>query len=148
MKRHLLNLVAIGAMAAGMAFAQTTTPAPAAAGKAPAIKAQVRRRLLKALNLTDAQKQQAKAIHQATKTQAQPLALQLKQERQSLNAAVQAGDTAHVQQISAAMGQLQGQVLAIRSAGRVQFLAVLTPEQKAKEAEFRQKVKQVLGSKG
>lgn len=148
MKRHLMKLIAIGAMAAGMALAQTTTPAPAAAGKAPALKVRVQRRLMKILNLTDAQKQQAKAIQQATKQQAQPLAQQLKQERQSLNGAIQAGDKAQIQQISAAMGQLQGQVLAVRSAGRAQFLALLTPDQKAKAAEFRQKVKQVLGAKG
>jgi Spy/CpxP family protein refolding chaperone len=132
-----------------MAVAQTTTTtAPAAAGKALALKAKVRRQLTQALDLTGAQKQQAKAILQATRQQAQPLAQPLKQSRQSLSAAIQAGDTAGIQQISTAMGNLQGQVLAIRPAGKAQLYALLTPEQKAKAMEFQQKVQQVLGVKG
>ena len=148
MKQNLMKLAAIGAMAAGMAFAQTSTP-PAATGRGPAaMKGRVQKRMMKVLNLTDAQKQQAKTIREATKQQAQPVAQQLKQERQSLNAAIQAGDSAKIQQISATVGNLQGQVLAIRSGGRAQFFALLTPDQKAKAADFRQKVKQVLGGKG
>jgi Spy/CpxP family protein refolding chaperone len=148
MKRLLTALAAIGAMAAILAIAQTTTTAPAAAGKALALKAHVQRQLIQALDLTAAQKQQAKAILQATRQQAQPLAQQLKQSRQSLSAAIEAGDTTKIQQISTAMGTLQGQVLAIRSAGKAQFYALLTPDQKTKAVEFQQKVQQVLGVKG
>jgi len=36
-------------------------------------------------------------------------------------------------------------VLAIRAQGRVQLLALLTPDQKTKAVEFLQKVQQVLG---
>ena len=148
MKRTLLKIATIGAIAAGMAFAQTTTPAPAQTQKAMGIKARIQRRLIQALNLTDAQKQQAKQIRQTTKQQAQPLAQQLREQRQALNAAVQAGDTAKIPTLSASVGSLQGQVLAIRATGQAQFIAILTPEQKAKAAEFRQKARQVLGGKG
>jgi hypothetical protein len=46
------------------------------------------------------------------------------------------------------MGSLQGQVLAIRSAGMAQFYALLTPDQKTKAADFQQKAREVLGAKG
>ena len=87
-------------------------------------------------------------ILQATRQQAQPLAQQLKQSRQSLSAAIQAGDTAGIQQISTPMGNLHGQALAIRPAGKAQFYALPTPEEKAEAMEFQQKVQQVLGVKG
>ena len=69
----------------------------------------------------------------------QPLAQQLQQERQSLKAAVQAGDNAQIQQLSTAMGALHGQMLAARSAGMAQFYALLTPDQKAKAAQLEPK---------
>lgn len=149
MNKQLTKLAAIGAMAVSMAFAQTTptTNAPAHTGKAGPFRARVQRRMVKALNLTDAQKQQAKTIMQSTRQQAQPVRQQLKQERQALNAAVQAGDSAKIQQISGQVGTLNGQMLAIRANGRAQFFAMLTPDQKAKAAEFRQKVKQVMGGR-
>jgi Spy/CpxP family protein refolding chaperone len=146
MKISMMKMAAIGAIAAGMALAQTTTTATQpGAGKAAGIRGQIQRRMLKALDLTDTQKQQAKVIMQATKAQAQPLAQQLQQARQTLATAVQAGDEAKIQQTALEVGNLQGHVLAVRSAGRAKFLALLTPDQKAKAAEFQQKVKQVLG---
>jgi len=69
----------------------------------------------------------------------QPLAQQLQQDRQQLKAAVQAGDSAQIQQLTTAMGTLQGQMLGLRSAGRAQFYALLAPEQKAKAAQFEPK---------
>ena len=146
MKRYLVTLTAIGAMAAALAIAQTTstTTAPAA----PVLRAHLQKQLIKALDLTAAQKQQARTILQATRQQVQPLAAQLKQDRQTLSAAIQAGDTAKIPQISTAMGILQGQVLAIRSAGKAQFYALLTPDQKSKAVEFEQKAREVLGAKG
>ena len=152
MKRNLMTIFAVGAFAAGMAFAQTaTTPTaadPSAPAKAASFKARLQRRMMQALNLTADQKSQAKAIRQTTKQQAQPLAQQLKQQRQALTAAVEAGDSSKIQQLSTQVGTLQGQVLAVRSAGMAQFYALLTPDQKAKAADFRQKAQQLLGAKG
>ena len=95
--------------------------------------------MIQALNLTAAQKQQAKSIFQNTRQQVQPLRQQLIQDRQSLKAAIQSNDTAQIQQISTAMGTLRGQVIGVRSAGRAQFYAMLTPDQKAKAAQFAPK---------
>ena len=117
------------------------------AAQAP-LQQKIQARMLKALNLTDAQKTQAKAIRQSTQQQVKPLADQLKTQRQALNAAVQAGDTTRIQQTAIEVGNLQGHVLAVRAAGRAKFLAILTPEQKTQLADFQAKVRQVLGRKG
>jgi len=119
-------------MAASMAIAQT---APAA--QAPARHS--RREMMQALDLTPAQRQQAKSIFQNTHQQVQPLVQQLRQDRQSLATAIRADDTTQIQQLSTAMGTLRGQVIAARSAGRAQFLALLTPDQKAKAAQIAPK---------
>jgi Spy/CpxP family protein refolding chaperone len=146
MKRHLARLTVLGAMAAAMALAQTAPEAPAAkapeapSARAPAAQAPARARsrkeMLQSLDLTVAQKQQARTIFRTTRRTVQPLAQQLQQDRQSLQAAVQAGDTAQIQQLSTAMGTLHGQMLGARSAGMAQFYALLTPDQKAKAAQF------------
>jgi Spy/CpxP family protein refolding chaperone len=145
MTRNWTTLVAIGVLAATFAMAQTVAPS---AAPALTLKAKVQRRLMKSLDLTAAQKTQAKSILQNSKQQVQPLAAQLKQDRQSLTAAIQANDAAKIQQLSAQVGTLQGQVLGIRAGGRAQFFALLTPDQKVKAAEFEQKVKEVVGAKG
>lgn len=103
------------------------------------------KRLVQTLALTDDQKQQAKTIFETARSQAQPLAQQLQADRQALATAIQAGDTAAIQSLSAKMGTLRGQVLAIRSQGMAQFFALLTPDQKTKAEDFLAKVKQVLG---
>jgi len=144
-------------MAGAMALAQTAPEAPAAKGpaapsakapEAPAAqtpaaqapaRAHSRREMLQSLDLTIAQKQQAKTIFRNTRRTVQPLAQQLQQDRQSLQAAVQPGDTAQIQQLSAAMGTLHGQMLGARSVGMAQFYALLTPDQKAKAAQFNPK---------
>ena len=153
--RQLSTLLTIGALAAAMAFGQAPAQRPGAALRQAMqarlqgnMKGQIQGRMLRALNLTDAQKEQAKAIRQATREQAKPLADQLKTQRQALQAAVQAGDTTKIQQVALEVGNLQGHVLAVRAAGQAKFLAILTPEQKAKMADFRAKVKEVTGRKG
>jgi Spy/CpxP family protein refolding chaperone len=147
MKRNLLKIAAVGLLAAGMAFGQTTTATTQGAGKGKAVKALLQRRMMKALNLTDAQKQQAKTIRQSARQTAQPLVQQLQQNRQALRAAVQAGDSVKIQQLSIDSGNLQGHILAIRSDAMAKINALLTPEQKAQETEFRQKAKDLLGKK-
>jgi len=141
MKRRLTMIAAIGALAAGTIFAQAAATPPAA-GKAPGVRALVRKRLMKNLDLTAAQKQQAKAIFQSAKQTAQPLAQQLKQDRESLTVAVQTGDSVKIQQLSQEMGTLRGKVLAIRSTAMSQFWATLTPDQQTKAQQFRDKAKQ------
>jgi Spy/CpxP family protein refolding chaperone len=145
MKRILIGIAAIGVLAAGFAIAQTAA-APQAGAQGKRVGAMVRRRMLKTLNLTDTQKQQAKTIFQSARQAAQPLAQQLKQDRAALTAAVEAGDSAKIQQLSTEIGGLRGNVLAVRSQAISKFYALLTPDQKTKAGEFRQKAQQVLGN--
>src|ERR1035438_9776643 len=146
MKRILIGIAAVGALAAGLAIAQTTAALQAGAARGKGVRAMVQKRMLKALNLTDAQKQQAKTILQSARQTAQPLAQQLKQDRAALTTAVEAGDSAKIQQLSTEMGSLRGNVLGVRSLATAKFYALLTPDQKTKAEEFRQKAQQVLAN--
>jgi Spy/CpxP family protein refolding chaperone len=146
MKQHLMKFATVAAVAAGMAFAQTPAPAPAPQPGQAATharpRAMVRRRLMQALNLTDAQKQQAKAIFQQARQDSASIREQLKQNREALAAAVQANDSAKIQQLSNQMGTLQGQALSIRSQSMAKFYSTLTPDQQAKANQLRQKIQQ------
>lgn len=86
------------------------------------------------LGLTDAQKTQAQTIFDNAKTAAQPITDQLKQARTSLEAAIKAGQP--VQSLAATQGNLLGQLIAIQANARVQFRAILTPDQLAKLDQF------------
>jgi len=140
MKRHLIEIATVAALAAGLAFGQAaaTPTKPAQLGAA------LRQRMLKNLNLTADQKAQAKQIRQATRTAVQPIRQQLLAGRQALTAAVKSGDAAQIQTLSTAQGALQGQALAIRSAGMAKFYAILTPDQKTKAEQMRQKSQQLI----
>ena len=130
-------------MAAGLAVAQTpVAPAQPRPGKMWAKQGAVRGRMLGQLNLTDAQKQQARAIFQQAKQNAEPLAKQARENRQALAAAVKANDVAQIHSLSAKQGHLQGQLLGIRNEAQAKFYASLTPEQKAKADEMRSKVRE------
>jgi Spy/CpxP family protein refolding chaperone len=148
MKQHVLRFATVAALAAGMAMAQApATPDQPGTGagtrQGPAARrGAMRQRLARQLNLTDAQKQQAKAIFEQAKQQAQPLAQQLKQNREALTAAVKANDTAQIHSLTAQQGTLRGQLMAIRSEAMAKFYTNLTPEQKAKADQLHQSMKQ------
>ncbi len=148
MKRSFLKIAAAAALAGGMALAQTTAPAPAPAPQPGQAKTairprmRIRQRILQALNLTDAQKQQAKSIFQQARQNAQPIRQQLKQNRQALAAAVKANDTAQIQSLSTQQGNLRGQALAIRSEAMAKFYSTLTPEQRAKADQIHQQIRE------
>jgi periplasmic protein CpxP/Spy len=146
MKQHLIKFATVAALAAGMAMAQTpaapANPATPRAGRAwAARRGAVRQRMMQALNLSDAQKAQAKTIFQQARQNAQPLAQQLKQNRESLTAAVKANDVAQIHSLAAQQGNLRGQMLGIRSEAMAKFYTVLTPEQKAKADQMHQSMK-------
>jgi Spy/CpxP family protein refolding chaperone len=74
MNRHLMRFSVVAALAAGFVFAQAPSTAAQPAGGKTAVRprAVVRRRIVQALNLTDAQKQQALAIIQQTRQTGSP----------------------------------------------------------------------------
>lgn len=143
MKLSLVKFATVAAMAAGTAVAQTpAAPAQPRPGKMWAKQGAVRGRMLRQLDLTDAQKQQARTIFQQAKQNAEPLVKQLRENREALTAAVKANDTAKIHSLSAQQGHLQGQLLGIRNDAQAKFYAGLTPEQKAKADEMRSKVRE------
>jgi len=104
----------------------------------------LRRRLMQALNLTPARKQQARAIFQQAKQSAQPIRQQLQQNREAFAAAVKANDTAQIQALASQQGTLAGQVAAIRGESMAKFYSSLTPDQKTKADQIQQKIQQRL----
>jgi Spy/CpxP family protein refolding chaperone len=146
MKTFLMKFATVAALAAGMAFAQAPRPATPQAGSGKATMkpgGMMRHRMLRALNLTDAQKQQAQTIFQQTKQNVQPLAQQAKQNRQALADAVKANDTAKIQQLATQQGNLQGQLLTLRSESTAKFYSILTPDQRAKADQIHQRMQQL-----
>jgi Spy/CpxP family protein refolding chaperone len=116
MNRHLFQFTAVTAVAAGMALAQApatgTQPAPQ---KAPFTHPMFgHEQMMQALNLTTAQKQQAKTIFGDARQKAEPIRQEMHQNREALYAAVKANNTSQIERLSSHQGELQGKALAIR----------------------------------
>jgi Spy/CpxP family protein refolding chaperone len=90
------------------------------------------------LNLTLAQQTQAKSIFHGARQSAQPVRQQLRQTRQSLQAAVQSNNSVQIQQLAQTEGGQVGQLAAIRGAAMAQVYQILTPDQQQKLASLRQ----------
>ena len=135
MKYNYIRFAGAAVLASGMLLAQA--PAPPAPPQPPATSRQLRRgqfleKVADKLNLTGDQRQQAKSILEATHESAQPLAQQLRQQRRALREAAKAGKSdAEIDQLSAAVGALSGQLTAIRTKGFAKIYALLTPDQRA-----------------
>src|SRR5580658_7942695 len=125
MKRQLIRLATIGAVAAGLTFAQAQAPAPTAQPNQskPAMnhRAQARRHMFQELNLTPTQKQQAKAIFQQARATAKPVRDRLRQNREAIAAAVKADNQAQIQQLSAVGGKLMGEITTARTEAMAKF---------------------------
>ena len=91
-----------------------------------------------ALNMSDAQKTQANAAFQEARKSAQPIRQQLMETHKSLRAAVQAGNTEQIQQLSATEGNEIGQLTAIRSDAFAKVYKTLTPAQREKLTALQQ----------
>ena len=141
MNRHLMRLPVVAALAAGFVFAQ----APSTTTQPGSGRAAVRRRIAQALNLTDAQKQQAQAIIQQTRQTVQPLKQQAKQNRQALMAAIKAGKgDVEIHQLALTQGNLAGQLVAARAEALAKFYSTLMPEQRAKADLMGQRLRQMI----
>ncbi len=140
--RTVLRTVVFAAVAGAMAMAQTA-PAPGPQNP-PARHARARMGARRGINqtlmasylgLTADQQAKAKAIHDSAREQAKTVVQQLRQVKQQLSAAVQAGQP--VDSLAAQQGQLMGQLIGIRANARVQFRKLLTPEQLQKLDQLR-----------
>jgi Spy/CpxP family protein refolding chaperone len=119
--------MAVAALGTASLFAQTLPPARHSQhqGQFGAVMAA-------ALNLTDTQKSQMQSIFQEARQSSQPIRRQLRQTRQSLDAAVKAGNSDQIQQLSATEGTQMGQLAAIRASAHAKMFKMLTPDQQQK----------------
>ena len=104
----------------------------------------MRQRVMKNLNLTDAQKAEAKTIFQAAKTAATPIRTLLQANRQAMATAIKSDNTSQIRTLAGESGRLQGQLVEIRSTAMAKFYAILTPDQQAKLNQMEGKIKQLL----
>ena len=89
-------------------------------------------RLAVLLGLSDEQKTKATAIFTEAYAAGENTRTAAETARTSLNAAVKANDAAAIDRLSAQLGSLHGQSLAIHSKAEAAFYALLTADQKAK----------------
>jgi Spy/CpxP family protein refolding chaperone len=130
------------ALAAGVLVAQTAQGGLGQGKLGP--NANLRQRMMKNLNLTDAQKAQAKTIFQAAKTAAAPVRTQLQENRKALAAAIKSNSAPQIQAAAKAAGALQAQLIEIRSTAMAAVYAILTPDQQAKLDQMQAKIRQLL----
>ncbi len=95
--------------------------------------------MFRGLDLTDAQKEQMKAIRQASFEGSKSLREQMKASHDQLKAATKDGafNESQVQAIAQQQGALHAQMIVGREKVKSQMFAILTPEQKAKAAEMK-----------
>jgi Spy/CpxP family protein refolding chaperone len=97
------------------------------------------------LGLTDAQKEQGKAIFENSRTAAQPIVEQLKAGHDEMAAAVKRGATdTELQAIADEQGALIGQLIGKHAQSMSKFYALLTPEQKGKADKLHSMMKERL----
>ncbi|HET8645272.1 MAG TPA: Spy/CpxP family protein refolding chaperone [Vicinamibacteria bacterium] len=90
-------------------------------------------RAMRELNLTDAQKEQLKQMHEQQREALRPVMEQQRQLRQQIREALEAGnpDATRIGQLEIQAHQLRQQLKAEREKAHAAFVNVLTPEQKA-----------------
>jgi len=133
MKQRVLTIAGAAFLAAGMIFAQTGTAAEmnSSAGHTRFHRGGgMMGRLAYRLNLSDAQRQQAKGIFQDLRTQSQPIRAQLRESRQALMNAAQSGQSAdQLNQLAQAEAAPLAQLAALRAQAFGKLYAILTPAQ-------------------
>jgi Spy/CpxP family protein refolding chaperone len=159
MKRQILKIATVGTVAAGMIFAQAPAQSSQSqSDQAQAGQAQTRdrhdrrgpdalhrraaalQRIMQELNLTEAQKQQAKTIFGRAREAAKPVREQLRQNREALAAAVKSDNTAQIRQLGAERGKLLGQLATARTEATAKFYKELTPAQREKAERIHQRM--------
>lgn len=98
--------------------------------------------MMKQLDLTDAQKEQIKAIRQASRESTQSLRENLKANREQLRQVTANGqfNEAQVQAIATQQSGIMAQLLVERTRVKSQIYQILTAEQKAKIEEMKAKM--------
>ncbi len=90
------------------------------------------------LNLTEAQKTQARTLHESQRATIQPLRDQVRANRAAVRDAVDAGNAQQAGQLLIAGKAIRDQIKAAHDTFATQFEAMLTAEQKAKWAVIKE----------
>jgi len=135
-KTRFAAWTATAALGTASLFAATTGPANGAAvhqrhGRMGAF-------LASYLNLTPQQQAQQKAIFQNLRQSATPVRQELRQTRRELHSAIQANNTAQIQQLAKTEGSEVGQLTALRGEAFAKSYQILTPQQKQELAKLRE----------
>jgi Spy/CpxP family protein refolding chaperone len=88
-------------------------------------------------DLTDAQREQVKAIHERHAARIQPLAERSRAAHEALHTAVLSGNTGNLQALSIEVGNAETELTFARAQVQAEVFNVLTAEQKQKIAERR-----------
>lgn len=142
MKKNLIRLAGLGALAGGLIFAQNVPANPDNAAAAQPARHARRfhrmQRMANYLNLTADQKAQAKQIWAGAREEAKPLRQQMKANRQALLSAIKSGNDAQIDQITKSEAPVMAQLASIRAHAFEKFYATLTPDQKTKVDSMHQ----------
>jgi Spy/CpxP family protein refolding chaperone len=142
MKERLFQFAAVTTLAAGMVWAEVpASGSEPTTEKAPSAHRMGHEQMMKALNLTPAQQQQAEAIFGEARQKAQPIRQEMRQNRQALTAAMKANNSAEIERLSAKQGTLWGKSLAIRTEAMAKFYTTLTPEQRTSADQMHQRMR-------
>ena len=143
MKQHLFQFAAVTALTAGTVLAQSPGAAPQLLPeKAPFAHPMFgHQQMMKALNLTPTQEQQARTIFEDARQKARPIRQEIEQKREALHAAMKANNTAQIERLSTEQGTLTGKALAIRTEAMAKFYATLTPDQRTKADQMHEQMK-------
>jgi Spy/CpxP family protein refolding chaperone len=137
MKRSFI-LLSISALAATLAFAQSSSTEPVGTHAVNA-RAEYGRMhyLTKVLALTPAQQAQAHSIFAASSGARASLRSNIETAQQPLEAAVKNNDPGAIEQASATLGNLTAQATAARAKANAALYLILTPEQQAKFSQLQ-----------
>ena len=127
--KKIVTAVAVVALSGTMAFAAMENGAGKAWGHGH--RGFMAHALAKKLNLTDAQKEQWKALNKSFRQENQAFFQSARQTRQDFRAAKQAGDQAKMDELKATMQSQREQFKQLRAAKEQQFLGILTSEQRS-----------------
>lgn len=149
MTKKITSAAAAAALAAGILLAQQA-PAPTPGNRGPragwhAGRQHHAERMATFLNLTPDQREKVKAIMTEAKQSAEPIHAQLKQGHEAMAAAVKANKTDDIDRLASSQGVLMGQLAAIHSKAFAKVYTLLTPEQRQKADQMRERMQGMFG---
>jgi len=145
MKRKLATAVAVLTLGAAVAIA---APHEGKWGGKHGRGGEMSQRFAEKLNLTDAQKEQIKAIQKETRQQNAAFFQTMRQTREDFHAAKEANDTAKLDALKATFDSQRAQMKQIRDAENQRIMSILTPDQRTQFEQLKAERAQHHGHRG